>query len=36
VARHPLGDHVVVLDDQNLRHRVNHAARAGCRRVIDR
>ena len=36
VARHALGDHVVVLDDQDLRHPVHHASRTGSREVKDR
>ena len=33
VARHPLGDDVVVLDDQHLRPHVHHADERGCRGV---
>jgi hypothetical protein len=33
VTRHALGDHLVVLDDQDLRHRLNHATPRRCRRV---
>jgi hypothetical protein len=35
VACHALGDDVVVFDDENLGHPVNHATSPGCRRVND-
>jgi len=36
VARHALGDHVVILDDQDLRHRDHHATCGRSRMVNDR